>query len=256
MTKPNLAKIASNVKVSLVKHSPEILTGIGIAGMIATTVLAVKATPKALRCIEAAEEEKQDPLTPVETVKTCWKFYIPATVTGVASVACLIGGTTVSNKRNAALAAAYALSDTALREYRDKVTEIVGEKKEQAVRDAVAKEHVEQAKPAQSKEIIVTGNGKTICYDWYIDRTFESDIDKIKEAINTLNAQMLDEGYVNLNDFYYALGLPSAGLGDQLGWSYNRDKLVKLSLSSQLDDGVPVMVVDFQTAPHYDYDKY
>lgn len=256
MTKADLAKIATNLKVSLVKHSPEILTGIGIAGMVATTVLAVRATPKALRCIADAEDEKQDPLTPVETVKTCWKCYIPATVTGVASIACLVGGSTVSNKRNAALAAAYTLSDTALREYREKVVETIGEKKEQAVRDAVAQERIEKVKPNQTKEIIKTGHGTTKCYDYYTDRLFESDIDKIKEAVNELNAQMLEDGYVSLNDFYYALGLHSAGLGQNVGWSYNRDRLVKLSLSSQLDDGVPVMVVDFQTAPYYGYEKY
>lgn len=256
MTKPNLTKIATNLKVSLVKHSPEILTGIGIAGMVATTVLAVKATPKALEYIDAATYEKQEPLTRVETVKSCWKCYIPAAVTGVSSIACLIGASSVSNKRNAALAAAYTLSDTALREYREKVVETIGEKKEQVVRDAVAKERVEKKKPAQTNEIIVTGTGETVCYDWYTDRTFKSDIDKIKNAVNELNSQMLDEGYVSLNDFYYALGLHSAGIGDQLGWSYNRDKLVKLSLSSQLDNGVPVMVVDFEIAPHYNYDRY
>lgn len=255
MNKANLAKIASNLKFSLVKHSPEILTGIGIAGMLATTVLAVKATPKALRHIETAKEEKQDDLTPVETVKTCWKCYIPATVTGVTSVACLIGGARVSNKRNAALAAACTLSETALREYREKVVETIGEKKEQVVRDAVAKERIEKTH-TQDLEIIDTGAGETRCYDWYTDRKFKSDIEKIKNAVNELNSQLLSDGYVNLNDFYYALGLHSAGIGDTLGWSYNRDGLVKLSLSSQLDDGVPVMVVDFQIAPHYGYDKY
>lgn len=256
MSKLNLAKIASNLKFSLAKHSPEILTGIGIAGMVATTVLAVKATPKALEHIDAATYEKQEPLTPVETVKTCWKCYIPAAMTGAASIACLIGGSTVSSKRNAALAAACSLSDTALREYREKVVETVGEKKEQVVRDAVAKDRVEKKKPAQSENIIVTGDGETVCYDWYTSRTFKSNIDKLKNAVNELNSQMLDEGHVNLNDFYYTLGLPSAGVGDTMGWSYNRDGLVKLSLSSQLDDGVPVMVIDFQTAPHYGYDKY
>ena len=76
MSKSNLAKIATNLKFSMAKHSPEILTGIGIAGMIATTVLAVKATPKALEYIDTATYEKEEPLTPVETVKACWKCYI------------------------------------------------------------------------------------------------------------------------------------------------------------------------------------
>ncbi len=46
MQKPNLTKICRNVKTATVKHSPEILTGVGIAGMITTTVMAVRSTLK------------------------------------------------------------------------------------------------------------------------------------------------------------------------------------------------------------------
>ena len=49
MPKQSLASIAKSVRTAMKKHSPEILTGIGIAGMITTTVMAVKATPKALK---------------------------------------------------------------------------------------------------------------------------------------------------------------------------------------------------------------
>ena len=42
---------------SVSKHSPEILTGIGIAGSITTTVLAIKATPKAVRLVDQKKEE-------------------------------------------------------------------------------------------------------------------------------------------------------------------------------------------------------
>ena len=74
MNKTNVAKFFKNAKVAVTKHSPEILTGIGIAGMVTTTILAVKATPKALRLMELKKEAEQtDKLTPVETVKTTWK---------------------------------------------------------------------------------------------------------------------------------------------------------------------------------------
>lgn len=55
MQKPNLTKICRSVKTATVKHSPEILTGVGIAGMVTTTVMAVRATPKGLchRCYSA-----------------------------------------------------------------------------------------------------------------------------------------------------------------------------------------------------------
>ena len=133
MSKFNLATAANATKAFLVKRSPEILTGIGIAGMITTTIVAVKATPKAARLLEDLQAQKKEPLTKVEVVKSCWKYYIPAAATGIASVTCLIGANRVSVRRTAALAAAYQISETALTEYRDKVIETIGEKKEKVV---------------------------------------------------------------------------------------------------------------------------
>lgn len=274
MNAKNIAAIAKSIKTTLAQHSPEILTGFGIAGMITTTILAVSATPKAVKLIdgEIAKKNRElvkeaaangddccqqiDKLTPVETVKTAWKCYIPAAVTGAVSIACLIGASSVHLKRNAALATAYKLSETALTEYREKVIETIGERKEEAVRDAVAKERVEKH-PVETSTVIITGNGDTHCLDYWTDRYFKTDIDKLYKAENELNAQLLDEGYVNLNDFYYLLGLDSAGVGDVIGWSYNRTGLVKLKLSSQLaSNKTPVMVVDFVTAPYYEYERY
>lgn len=57
MPKHNLSSIAKSVRTAMKKHSPEILTGIGIAGMITTTVMAVRATPKALVLIEDKKTE-------------------------------------------------------------------------------------------------------------------------------------------------------------------------------------------------------
>ena len=132
MKKLDLSKAVKNAKLTVAKKSPEILVGIGIAGMVTTVVLAVKATPKAIVLMEQKKEElKEDKLSPVEVVKAAWKCYIPAAVIGCASITCVVGASTVHARRNAALATAYSLSQSALREYRGKVIETFGEKKEQ-----------------------------------------------------------------------------------------------------------------------------
>ena len=124
MQKPNLTKICRNVKTATVKHSPEILTGVGIAGMIMTTVMAVRATPKAIQLLDEEKRRQQaDKLEPMDVVKTAWKCYIPAAVTGTVSVACLIGASSVNARRNAALTAAYTISESTLRDYQKKVVE-------------------------------------------------------------------------------------------------------------------------------------
>ena len=252
MHKPNLAKIVNSVKSVVVEHSPEILTGIGIAGMITTTILAVRATPKALRLIEDRDEED---LTPVEAVKTCWKCYIPAAVTGVASTACLIGATSVNARRKAALAAAYKLSETALAEYREQVIDTIGEKKEQVVRDKVAKKRLED-NPVGKNEIIVTGGGQTKCYDHLSGRYFYSDIDRIKRAENELNRRMILDTYVSLNDFYDELGLSHIPIGDDLGWCVDKG-FIEIDFSSQLDEnGAPALVIDYRVAPFRGFDRF
>lgn len=255
MGKINLSKIVKDVRTTVLEHSPEILMGIGVTGMVSATVLAVRATPKALRLIENKKEEVEDEkLLPIDVVKTCWKCYIPATVTGTVSIACLIGANSINTRRKMALATAYALSETALKDYQEKVVETIGEKKEQGIRDAVAKEKLERD-PVRNKEIIVTERGNTRCYDVVSCRYFTSDIDKLKKIENELNRRMRDEMYISLNDFYYEIGLAPSSIGDDLGWNIDNG-YIDFDFSSQLDDsGTPCLVVAYRVAPRYDYRK-
>lgn len=255
MKSTNATQILKTVKKEVTKKSPVILTGIGIAGMVTTTVLAVKATPKALTLIE--EKKKADgveELKVIDTVKICWKPYIPSMVTCIFSVSCLIGANSVNARRNAALAAAYKLSETAFMDYKEKVIETIGEKKEKTVKDKVAKDKVEK-NPVSNASVIITDKGNTLCYDAISGRYFKSDIDLIKRATNELNRQMMYSDYISLNELYGELGLDSTVIGDQLGWNIS-DGLIEPSFSSQLaDDGTPCIVLDYDTAPRYDYSK-
>lgn len=136
MNKFNLPKIIEDTKASMVKHSPEIALGAGIAFGVTTVVLAVKSTPKALMLLEERKLDlKTEELPKVEVIKTAGPCYIPAFITGSLSIMCLIGGNTVQARRNAALTTAYTLTTATLKEYRNKVVETIGEKKETAVRD-------------------------------------------------------------------------------------------------------------------------
>lgn len=261
MNKQTLSKFARDVRLTLSRHSPEILMGIGITGMITTTVVAVKATPKALRLMEEKKRELEvESLTPVETVKATWKCYIPAAVTGAVSVACLIGSNSVNAKRNAALATAYKLSETAFAEYRDSVVETIGEKKEKTVRDKVSEKQIKEH-PVNKTDIIVTGKGKTLFFDPLSHRYFYSSIEKIRRAENTLNKEIntdpFDSGRT-VNDFYEEIGIPTTSTGDALGWNLNIG-LIDIYLSYQGgDEGTefedePCAVLNFVNPPKYEF---
>lgn len=260
MNKLNVAKLIKDTQTAFSKYSPEILTGIGIAGMITTTILAVKATPKALKLMDAKREELElypdEKLTVGETIQATWKCYIPAAVCGVTSAACLIGASTENSKRKAALAAAYNLSASAFADYKDKVVETIGEKEERKVRDEIAKDQL-QKKPVEQSAIIVNSNGNTRFFDSISKRRFISDIDKIKKVQNDLNARMIrGDDYVSLNDFYYEIGLEGIDYGDDVGWNVfnGRKGLIEINFHAQLDgDGVPCIVLDYDVKPERGY---
>lgn len=256
MDKSNITNIIKGIKSSISRHSPEILTGIGIAGMITTTILAVKATPKAIKLIEAEKRAKHvDALSPVDTVKTVWKCYIPAAMTGVSSIACLIGSNAINAKRNAALTTVYTLSEMARNEYKEKVIETIGEKKERTIKEKVDAERIKRD-PVSKKEVIITEKGTTLCYDHVFGRYFKSDIDIINRAMNKINREIVINMYASLNDFYAELGLSPVEMGYDLGWNID-DGTIEIEPSSQLaDDGTPCLVIDYNISPKYNYSRF
>lgn len=251
MNKQTIAKALKDVPKILKKHSPELLTGIGIAGMIFTTITAVKATPKALQLVDEREIEEGKRLTNSEIVKTTWKCYIPAAVTGVCSIGCLIGASSVNARRNAALATAYTISETAFKEYREKAVEVVGEKKEQAIRDAVAKDKLEKAQ-VSTREFIITGKGEVSCFDPLTNSCFKSDIETLRKVENILNKRLRNEMYITVNDLLMEFGLDPChdSIGEGMGWDVDKGD-IEFDFSSQLVDGIPYLVIGHYNPPRY-----
>lgn len=265
MNKNGLVKIVRDVQSAMKKHSPEILMGVGIAGMVTTTVMAVRATPKALQRIEQAGYDKGSdeapcmdmeytPLTTLEMVKVAWPCYIPAAIVGMASIGCLICSNSVNARRNAALATAYTLTESTLKEYQEKVIEEIGEKRESGIRDAIAKDRLDK-NPVANNTVVITDSGNTMCFDVLSGRYFRSDIDKIKKTVNELNRRMCSENYISLNEFYYELGLEGIKQGDEIGWCIDKG-YIDLDFRSRLNDkGEPCLVIDYQIVPQYDYNR-
>lgn len=275
MNKADVTRFFKNIGKGVSRRSPEILIGMGITGMITTTVLAVKATPKALELIEqekrkriseATIEEAREwadaggvKISPVDYVKLCWKPYVPAAVTGVFSVACVVGASSKYAKRNAALATAYKLSTTALQDYREKVVETIGEKKAKDIRDKVVGDKVEkkEVEVASPKSNVIESMKDVIFHDMAFGQTFYSDVESIRKAVNDFNYEMLSSQYGSLNDFYDLLGIEHIDIGNSLGWNISRDGQLEVSCdrTSVTKDGRPCYVLEYHKAPEYDYYK-
>ena len=265
MSKLNVTQMFKAVTNTVSKHSPEILTGIGIAGMITTTVLAVKATPKAIRLIEEAENDKVEKipgksrkLTVKETVKVAWKPYIPAAVTGVCSVACLIGASAVNVRRNAALLTAYQLSTNALSEYKDKVVELVDPEKVEEIETKIAEDRANKkidSMPSLGSNLIITADSKMKCRDAkYGGEVFTSPID-IEKAFLDLNWKILSEDYASLNDLYDLLGMERTDTGEEIGWNVYKTRQVAPYFDASLDvNHVPILTFRYNHTPERGYD--
>lgn len=230
-----------------VDNSPMILTGLAVAGVFTTTVLAVRSTPYALRDLEYGAEEKKEPLTKRDVVALTWKNYIPAVAMGGATIACIIGANSISTKRNAALVSVYSLTETAFKEYRGKVIETLGESKDQKVRDLVAKDRLDK-NPVTEGQVIVTGTGEQLCYDSLSGRYFKGDMETIRRSQNDINSQVLSDGYASQNEFYSLIGLPTASFGEEVGWT--TDNMLEILFSAHIsEDGRPCLSLDYRVAP-------
>jgi len=258
----DIGAIVSRARKAAADNTPTILTAIGVTGTIATAILASKASFKAadvLLDVEAGLKDQEAYGDEVEKkdfdfrckLENTWKLYIPAVTTGAVTVACIVTANHVSNRRAAALATAYSISQEAFREYKGKVVEKIGEKKEQAVRDEITQDRVNANPPGN---IILVGD-EVVCLDRYSGRYFKSNHAAIREAVTDINWKLIHENYASLTDFWDKLGLPSTTDSDEVGWTIEDGKF-DVQLSGAIsEDGKPVLAIEFRTMPVRSYYK-
>lgn len=238
------------IKPFVVKHQPEILMSMGIAGMIFSTISGVKATIKSSNKISKLRETKN--LTKKEVIKETWKYYIPTAVSMAVSIPCIIAGNRISNTRNMALAAAYTISETALQEYQDKTKELLGEKKYDKLQESVSQELV--SKNYNPNNVTIIGNGDSIFFEPLSGRFFQSNWNTISKAANELNSRALSDlqGVIYLGDWYDILGLEPTELDTDLGWNVldGTKGIIDISIDTTLTpDNKPCGAIRYNTRP-------
>lgn len=155
-----------------------LLTCLGAAGVIGTAVLTAKATPKALRLLEEAKEEKGEDLTKLETVKLAGPAYIPAIAVGASTIACIFGANMLNRHMQASLMSAYALLENSYNRYRTKVLEMYGDEADESVKEAIAREVCEEIDEPLSED-------KQLFLDFKTLRYFESTMSDVIQKVTT-----------------------------------------------------------------------
>ena len=247
----NLVALGKLAQRFAIDNSPQILTVVGVAGTVSTAVLTGKAAYRAGQMIADSAPEPYA-LDARERFEMVWTLFIPPVGTGLLTITAIIAGSHISASRAAGLAAAYTISEQAFGEYRDKVIEKMGEKKELTVRDELAQEKVHRT---EGDGMIVVSGTDVMCFDMFSGRYFSSNMEALKQAQNNLNHRMLSDGYASLTDFYELIGLASTQYSDQIGWV--SDKLLELSFSTVLsEDQRPCLAVSFQVEPNRRFDRF
>ncbi len=244
-------------KLFLKRNSSTILTCIGAAGVVGTSVLAVKATPKAVALLEMAKEEKGEDLTALEIVQTAGPSYIPALIVGASTIACIFSANALNKRQQAALMSAYALMDSSYKEYRAKVEELYGEETGAQVRAEIAKDHINEA------DIPEEDDGKELFYDYFSGRYFRAKIETVQRAEYNLNRSLSTRDYAYLNEFYDDLDLEPL----ETGWAYGWTKAINLERHWQewvdfvhektvTDDGLEVYILKMHGEPTLYFENY
>ena len=254
-----MSKLLNKSHVFFKRNSATILTCVGGIGVIATTITAVKATPKAIRLLDQARENKGDDLTKLETVKIAGPLYIPSIAIGIGTLACIFGANVLNQRSQAALVSAYALIDGTYKDYRKKVDELYGDEAGSQIRAELAKDKYEEEydKPVELED------DKRLYYDYYSKRYFEARPYDVQNAKYEVNRSLMMDDAVYLNDWYKHIGLPPLDHGYDFGWNtcanmdaywqtwidFNNEKVV-------MEDGLECIIISFAQDPYPDFEDW
>lgn len=240
----------------LKKNASTILTYVGSAGVIATSVMAAKSTPKALALLENAKNEKEEDLTKLEKVKIAGPAYIPAIIMGASTIVCIFGANALNKRQQAALMSAYVLLDNSYKDYKKKIAELYGEDTVDEIKEEIVKDKYEE-NPYQVEA------GKQLFYDDFSQRYFESTTENVLRAEHELNKMLATNYEVCLNEFYELLGINRVDYGDYLGWSTG--ELVETYQYSWIDfhhqkvimdDGLECTIISIDMEPTFGFEDY
>lgn len=250
------------IKYQIGKNAPSIMTAIAVGGLVTTSLSAIRASFVAKDILEEERSERYrlykshaEPISFKDAVLLVWPEYLPTAISGMTTIFCILGANSIHLKRNAAMAGLYTVAVEGLREYQEKVVEIVGKKRHEDVMEEIAQDHLRND-PVEDKLVIFSG-GDCLFYDDLTGRYFMSSVEKVKSAVNDFNFDLLDEMFKPVNDFYDLLGLDEVEGGRQTGFNVDNGKL-QIRFTTKLVNSPdskwhnePCIVLQYVTEPRY-----
>ena len=240
------------------KHSPEILAVAGVVGIVASGIMACKASTKLSGVIEETKEQldqvhdyvekngfsdkyteedskKDTAIIYTQTAVKLVKLYGPAVILGTLSITAMLTSNKILRKRNIALAAAYTTVDRAFKDYRGRVIERFGEELDRELKYNLKSKEIEEVVTDENgEETVVKKTVKAMnpndisqyarffdesCSSWNKSQFHNQMF--LKQQQNYANDLLKAQGYLFLNDVYKMLGMDVAPYGQVVGWIYD-----------------------------------
>ena len=255
--KEKLMKTYKKVELKAIKHSPEILAGVGVVGSL---VMACKATTKLSDILDESKEQldkikevaadpayeekysqddakKDTTITYVQTAMKVTKLYAPSVILCASSLGCLLASNNILKKRNAALSAAYMTVDKSFKEYRKRVADRFGEEVEKEIRYNIKAEEItkvdEDGNEVTETVKVMDGTDDPNSYSDYArffdescaawQNDAEYNLTFLKAQQQYANDLLKARGRLFLNEVYRMLGIDETKAGQGVGWVYNPD---------------------------------
>lgn len=271
-----IGRTVGRIGLKMKKHSPEMLVVVGVVGVVASTVMACKATTRIDEILEDSKDKIDDIHAGMEAGEICGteyteedgkkdlaivygktgmklaKLYAPAVVVGVVSITCIVASHHILRKRNVALAAAFASVDRGFKEYRGRVVERFGEELDRELKYNIkAKEIEEKVVDENGEEKIVKKTVQvgeperspyTKCFDEYCTgwtKNAEDNLTFLMCQQNYANDRLRAKGHLFLNDVYEMLGMQKTKAGQVIGWycDKNHESVIDFGIFNIHDEG-------------------
>lgn len=242
------AKLAAGQKLGKTlllanKYSPQILTAVGVVGVVAAVGLTIRSTLKLNETLEKTEKDlfvvknSRDELTEKQYRKELTRVYLhrtgdlvklygPPLGALVIGTTAFLGANNILSRRNVALAAAYNVVKAEYDQFRANVRDELGEDRERELRLGLRDEKVTDIETG--KEITVK-KGDPSRYSRYA-KIFDEGNENFNKHSREANLTFLlgqqsyatqrlqRRGWLTLNEVYEALGLPQTPDGAVVGW--------------------------------------
>lgn len=244
-----ITRFTSRSAARIKKNSPKILFYAGIVGTVATTVLASRATLRAVPVVERFKEErgeldsfyldkKVDQDVYDNTVRRQYteaavdltKLYGPTVLVGVGSLVALTKSHQQLTTRNTALTMAYTGLFKTFDSYRNRVREELGEERDlQFLHGTVQQEIEYKDKNGRTRIKSITALDPSSaaalsyyydenCPSWFKDPGYnQNTLDGLQEWANIV---LQKQGHLFLNEVYDMLKIPHTREGNILGWVF------------------------------------